>query len=64
MSAPAPPLPDVVIEGFGCGLPPRYVEAMAAAAAQPLWINLEYLSAEPWVDSVHGLASRAPATRR
>jgi uncharacterized repeat protein (TIGR03837 family) len=59
-SAPAPGLPDVVVEGFGCGLPPRYVDAMAAAARQPLWINLEYLSAEPWVDSVHGLASPLP----
>lgn len=59
-SAPAPPLPDVVVEGFGCGLALRYVDAMAAAARQPLWINLEYLSAEPWVDSAHGLASPHP----
>jgi uncharacterized repeat protein (TIGR03837 family) len=59
-AAPAPPLPDVVVESFGCGLPPRYLEAMAAAAAQPLWINLEYLSAEAWVDSAHGLASVHP----
>ncbi len=57
---PPPPLPDVIVEGFGCGLPPRHMEAMAAAAASPLWINLEYLSAEPWVDSVHGLASSHP----
>ncbi|HEY7788615.1 MAG TPA: elongation factor P maturation arginine rhamnosyltransferase EarP [Casimicrobiaceae bacterium] len=59
-AAPAPPLPDVVVEGFGCGLPARHVEAMALAAAPPLWINLEYLSAEPWVDSAHGLASPHP----
>jgi uncharacterized repeat protein (TIGR03837 family) len=51
---------DVVIEAFGCGLPPAYVEAMTRAARPPLWINLEYLSAEPWVDSVHGLASPQP----
>jgi uncharacterized repeat protein (TIGR03837 family) len=59
-------LPDVVVEGFGCGLPPRYLEAMAASARAPLWINLEYLSAEPWVDTAHGLASahpRLPLTR-
>jgi len=65
-SAPAPPLPDAVVEGFGCGLPPAYLDAMATAAKQPLWINLEYLSAEPWVDSAHGLASvhpRLPLTR-
>ena len=53
-------LPDVVVEGFGCGLPRRFLDAMATAARAPLWINLEYLSAEPWVDSVHGLASPQP----
>ena len=59
-------LPDAVIEGFGCGLPAHYLEAMAAAARAPVWINLEYLSAEPWVDSAHGLPSpqpRLPLTR-
>jgi uncharacterized repeat protein (TIGR03837 family) len=56
----APMLPDVVIEGFACGLPPSYVGEMANAATPPLWINLEYLSAEPWVDTVHGLASPQP----
>ena len=61
-----PPLPDMVVEGFGCGLPPRYLEAMAKASRPPAWINLEYLSAEPWVDAAHGLASvhpRLPLTR-
>jgi uncharacterized repeat protein (TIGR03837 family) len=53
-------LPDVVIEGFGCGLPESWIDAMAHAPAAPLWINLEYLSAEPWVDTVHGLASPQP----
>lgn len=65
-AAPAPALADVVVEGFGCGLPARYLEAMAAAATPASWINLEYLSAEPWVDTVHGLASvhpRLPLTR-
>ena len=57
---PAPALPGVVVEGFGCGLPPAYVAAMANAATPPLWINLEYLSAEPWVDTVHALASPQP----
>ena len=62
----AAPLPDVVVEGFGCGLPTRYLDAMAKAATPPLWFNLEYLSAEPWVDAAHGLASplpRLPLTR-
>ena len=53
-------LPDAVVEAFGCGLPQAYVVAMARAKPPPLWINLEYLSAEPWVDSVHGLASPQP----
>lgn len=53
-------LPDVVIEAFGCGLPAAYLSTMANATPPPLWINLEYLSAEPWVDAVHGLASPQP----
>lgn len=48
---------DVVIEGFGCGLPDRMVLAMAARARPSLWIVLEYLSAESWVVAHHGLAS-------
>ncbi len=59
-SAGADDLPEVVVEGFGCGLPERYLEKMAASAGPPLWFNLEYLSAEPWVDAVHGLASPLP----
>ncbi len=49
---------DVVVEGFGCGLPGRYLDAMERT--QPVWINLEYLSAEPWVDGAHGLPSPQP----
>ena len=48
---------DVVIEAFACELPPSYVEAMAKRKIPPIWINLEYLSAEEWVDSSHLLAS-------
>ena len=55
------PLPAVAIEAFGCGLPAFYVDAMADAARPPVWINLEYLSAEPWVDSAHGLPSPQPS---
>ena len=46
---------DVVIACFGCELPPSYRVAMRAR--RPVWVNLEYLSAEDWVDSHHGLAS-------
>ena len=48
---------DVVVEAFGCDLPTRFVQAMARAARPPVWINLEYLSAEPYVERSHGLAS-------
>ena len=50
----------VVIEAFGCGLPPSYLRAMAARERPPVWINLEYLSAEKWIEDCHGLASRQP----
>lgn len=48
---------DVVIETFGCELPEPFVARMAARAKQPLWINLEYLSAEAYVERSHGLSS-------
>lgn len=46
---------DVVIACFGCELPGSYRAAMRAR--RPVWVNLEYLSAEDWVDSHHGLPS-------
>ncbi len=49
---------DVVIEAFGCDPPPAFVDAMAAR--RPLWLNLEYLSAEPYVERSHGLPSPQP----
>ena len=51
---------DVALETFGCGLPPAYAGRMAAAIRPPLWINLEHLSAEAWIDGCHGLTSRQP----
>lgn len=50
----------VVIEAFGCALPPSYIDAMAELPRQPVWINLEYLSAEKWVSEYHGLSSPHP----
>jgi len=44
---------DVVIEAFACELPPVYVAAMAERARRPVWLNLEYLSAEDWVADFH-----------
>lgn len=51
---------DIVIEGFGCRLPANYLDAMAARPIKPCWINLEYLSAEAWVDGCHRLPSPHP----
>ena len=48
---------DVVIEAFACDPPVDFVRAMAAKAIPPVWINLEYLSAEPWVERCHALPS-------
>lgn len=53
---------DLVIEGFGSALPQRYLERMAARPARPYWFNLEYLSAENWVEGCHALPSVHPAT--
>jgi hypothetical protein len=41
---------DIVIEAFGCRLPTTTISAMAAMQTPPVWINLEYLSAEKWVE--------------
>ncbi len=51
---------DVVIEGFGCGITDAYVAAMARAPQPPVWVVLEYMSAEPWIDTSHGLPSPHP----
>lgn len=50
----------LVIEAFACKLPQAYVEAMAAQEHKPVWINLEYLSAEGWVEGCHRLPSPHP----
>ena len=50
----------VVIESFACQLPERFVAAMAACKPAPVWINLDYLSAEAWVSGCHALPSPHP----
>ena len=49
--------PDVVIEAFGCDFPERYLAGLLIAPKKPLIINLEYLSAEPWILDFHQKAS-------
>ncbi|WLH02905.1 elongation factor P maturation arginine rhamnosyltransferase EarP [Pseudomonas beijingensis] len=48
---------EVVIAAFACQLPSAYMEAMAERQTTPLWMNLDYLSAEDWVIGCHGLPS-------
>jgi uncharacterized repeat protein (TIGR03837 family) len=48
---------EAVIEAFGCDLPAPYVERMAQRRPPPAWINLEYLSAEAYVERSHRLPS-------
>ncbi len=56
---PAPELApgDVVVEAFGCDPPAAFVSRMARRRPPPAWINLEYLSAEAYVERCHGLLS-------
>lgn len=53
---------DVVIEAFACRLPGPYLAAMANRPTAPVWVNLEYLSAEKWVEACHGLPSPDPSS--
>ena len=59
--APADGPGDVVVEAFGCEIAPQFIAAIAhhtnATGPKPLWINLEYLSAESYVERCHGLPS-------
>lgn len=58
-----PPTPispgDVLIEAFGCHIPDEWVVRLqpARAGTTPCWINLEYLSAESYVERCHRLPS-------
>jgi uncharacterized repeat protein (TIGR03837 family) len=55
----------VLVEAFGCEISPEFIAACTRihwsgghkAHLKPLWINLEYLSAEPYVARNHGLTS-------
>ena len=52
---------DVLIEAFGCEIAPETIAAIArqsrARGQKPVWINLEYLSAEGYVERCHALPS-------
>jgi uncharacterized repeat protein (TIGR03837 family) len=53
---PAFEVGQVVVEAFGCELPEAF-QALMVQDTPPVWINLEYLSAEGYVARSHGLAS-------
>lgn len=63
--APYQAHPDVVVEAFGCEAPDAYLQAFkqrhatceATHQAKPVLINLEYLSAEDYVQRCHRLPS-------
>lgn len=52
---------EVLIEAFGCDIAPQFVSACAdtqrKTESRPVWINLEYLSAEPYVERCHAKPS-------
>ncbi|WP_122455403.1 elongation factor P maturation arginine rhamnosyltransferase EarP [Pseudomonas viridiflava] len=50
-------IPEGVIEAFACRLPAAYTDAMLQRSPRPVWLNLDYLSAEEWVTGCHGLPS-------
>jgi len=59
------PMADVWIEGFGCEIATEFVATFFDNAwpdkekhsKPPAWVNLEYLSAESYVERCHGLPS-------
>lgn len=57
---PDTPPAALVIAAFGCHLPESHLERMARRQPPPRWLNLEYLSAEAWVDDCHALPSPHP----
>lgn len=51
---------DIVIEFFACDIPDGYIAAMAQCTPRPVWLNLEGLTAEEWVEGCHTLPSPHP----
>lgn len=62
--SPEEPAPDVMVEAFGCEIAPEFIaysayqsSARGQESSKPVWINLEYLSAEAYVERNHRLPS-------
>ena len=60
-TAAAEPAPDSLVEAFGCAPAPdliaRFAQRAGAGGPKGTWINLEYLSAETYVERLHRLPS-------
>lgn len=54
------PLPDLVLETFGCRLP-EVVEKAMCDDLKRLYMNLDYLSAEEWVEGSHNIWGLHPS---
>ncbi len=64
-SAKPTALPDILIGAFACDIPDQVRanishQANSEQGQHCLWANLEYLSAEPWVDTHHWMPSLKP----
>jgi uncharacterized repeat protein (TIGR03837 family) len=62
---PNPTLPDILIGAFACDLPTSIrhsirEQAQSNQGQRCLWVNLEYLSAEGWIDTHHWKPSTKP----
>ncbi len=55
--------PDIIIEAFGCELPSYYLSQINQFP-DSIIINLDYLSAEEWIDSHHGLPSHSNGIKK
>jgi uncharacterized repeat protein (TIGR03837 family) len=56
------PAGEVVIEAFGCRMPDTALAHLAERPDKVVWINLEYLSTEPWAVGCH--LQQSPHPRR
>ena len=52
--------PRVLISAFGCELPTAVASRLGQSISAPLWLLLDYLSAESWVEGCHGRPSPVP----
>lgn len=54
---PQVPAGDVLVEAFGCDIAPEWVLQLQPDTQHRVWLNLEYLSAESYVERSHLLPS-------